>query len=187
MPAPSPAPARVRYTTKAPITAAAAARAGAIRRAYAAARPAPDRGGRLTGQAEGRRERTHRPVHRQPPHRSPRSCIAAPWGESVRVVVLCLSDRIAQVGIVEVVTVTGTSREPAGETASVPVARVASRIEAELIVGMLRSNGLTAVVSADDAGGQEPQLQIQGVRVLVTPSDEAAARGLLAAADNTPS
>jgi hypothetical protein len=104
----------------------------------------------------------------------------------VKVVVLCLSDRIAQVGIVEVVTVTGTSREPAGETASVPVARVASRIEAELIVGMLRSNGLTAVVSADDAGGQEPQLQIQGVRVLVTPSDEAAARGLLAAADNTP-
>jgi Putative prokaryotic signal transducing protein len=87
---------------------------------------------------------------------------------------------------VEVVMVAGTSHEHAGETASVPVARVASRIEAELIVGMLRSNGLTAVVSADDAGGQEPQLQIQGVRVLVTPSDEAAARGLLAAADDAP-
>jgi hypothetical protein len=64
------------------------------------------------------------------------------------------------------------------------VALVASRIEAELIVGMLRSNGLRAVVSADDAGGLEPQLQIQGVRVLVTPSDEASARRLLAAADD---
>ncbi len=39
------------------------------------------------------------------------------------------------------------------KTASVLVARVASRIEAELIVGMLRSNGLTAVVSAGGAGG----------------------------------
>jgi hypothetical protein len=82
--------------------------------------------------------------------------------------------------------VAGTSHEASGETASVPVAVVASRIEAELIVGMLRSNGLRAAVSADDAGGQEPPLQIQGVRVLVTPSDEASARRLLAAADDTP-
>jgi hypothetical protein len=71
--------------------------------------------------------------------------------------------------------------------ATVSVAVVASRTEAELIVGMLRSHGLRAAVSADDAGGQEPQLQIQGVRVLVVPSDEAAARRLLAAADDTPS
>jgi hypothetical protein len=49
---------------------------------------------------------------------------------------------------------------------------------------MLRSSGLRAVVSADDAGGVEPPLQIQGVRVLVTPSDEAPARRLLAAADD---
>ena len=81
----------------------------------------------------------------------------------------------------------GGPHEAAGEAASVLVARVTSRIEAELIVGMLRSNGLTAVVSADDAGGQEPQLQVQGVRVLVTPSGEAAARRLLAAVGNTPS
>jgi hypothetical protein len=67
------------------------------------------------------------------------------------------------------------------EGATVPVAVVASRTEAELIVGMLRSNGLTAAVSADDAGGQDPQLQIQGVRVLVAASDEASARQLLAA------
>jgi len=66
------------------------------------------------------------------------------------------------------------------------VAIVATRTEAELIVGMLRSNGLRAAVSADDAGGQEPQLQLQGVRVLVASADEAAARQLLAEAEDTP-
>jgi len=65
---------------------------------------------------------------------------------------------------------------------TVPVAVVASRVEAELIVGMLRSNGVRAAVLADDAGGQDPQLQVQGVRVLVAPSDEATARQLLAEA-----
>jgi hypothetical protein len=69
--------------------------------------------------------------------------------------------------------------------ASVSVAVVASRTEAELIVGMLRSHGLSATVSADDAGGQYPQMQIEGVRVLVAPADEASARRLLAAADDT--
>ena len=71
--------------------------------------------------------------------------------------------------------------------ATVPVVVVASRTEAELIVGMLRSNGLRAAVAADDAGGQEPQLQLQGVRVLVAPADEASARQLLAEADDAPS
>lgn len=71
--------------------------------------------------------------------------------------------------------------------APVSVAIVATRTEADLIVGMLRSNGLRAAVSADDAGGQEPQLQLQGVRVLVAPSDEAAARQLLAEADEASS
>jgi len=61
---------------------------------------------------------------------------------------------------------------------------VGSRIEAELIVGLLRSNGLRAAVSADDAGGQEPQLQLQGVPVLVAPSDEASARRLLTENDD---
>jgi hypothetical protein len=61
------------------------------------------------------------------------------------------------------------------------VAVVDSRIEAELIAGMLRSNGLRAAVAADDAGGQEPQLQRQGVHVLVATSDEASARRLIAA------
>lgn len=68
-----------------------------------------------------------------------------------------------------------------GLTVSLTV--VTSRTEAELIVGLLRSNGLRAAVSADDAGGQDPQLQLEGVRVLVTPSDEAAARRILAEAE----
>jgi len=79
--------------------------------------------------------------------------------------------------------VAGTSHDADDEIASVPVALAGSRIEAELIVGMLRTNGLRAVVSADDAGGQEPPLQLQGVRVLVPPSDEAPARQLLAEAE----
>ena len=58
-------------------------------------------------------------------------------------------------------------------------------VEAALIVGMLGNYDLRAVVSADDVGGQDPALQIQGVRVLVGPSDEAAARQLLAAAWDT--
>jgi hypothetical protein len=65
---------------------------------------------------------------------------------------------------------------------TVPLIVVTSRTEAELIVGLLHSNGLRAAVSADDAGGQDPQLQLEGVRVLVTPSDEAAARQILAEA-----
>jgi len=69
------------------------------------------------------------------------------------------------------------------DTSYVVVAVVTSRTEAELIVGMLRSNGVRAAVSADDAGGQDPQLQILGVRVLVAPADEASARELLADAE----
>ena len=71
-----------------------------------------------------------------------------------------------------------------GSTVSVAV--VASSTEAELIVGMLRSHGLRAAVSADDVGGQEPALQLQGVRVLVAPADESLARQLIASADDTP-
>ena len=71
--------------------------------------------------------------------------------------------------------------------AMVSVAVVASRTEAELIVGMLGSHGVSATVSADDAAGQYPQMQIEGVRVLVAPADEASARRLLAVAgDDTP-
>ena len=70
--------------------------------------------------------------------------------------------------------------------ATVPVAIVTSRTEAELVVGFLRNYGLRAAVAADDAGGQEPQLQLQGVRVRVAASDEAEARRLLEALDAGP-
>jgi hypothetical protein len=63
----------------------------------------------------------------------------------------------------------------------VSVAVVGSRIEAEIAVGLLRSHGLRAGVTADDAGAQEPQLQLQGVHVLVHSEDEAEARRILAA------
>jgi len=67
--------------------------------------------------------------------------------------------------------------------APVPVAVVGSRAEADLIVGLLVSHGLRAATATDDAGGQEPQLQQDGVRVLVPSADAATARQLLAAAE----
>ncbi len=66
------------------------------------------------------------------------------------------------------------------DSSAVTVAIVASRNEGNLVVGLLGSHGIRAVVAADDAGGQEPQLQLQGVRVLVGRADEAEARELLA-------
>jgi hypothetical protein len=71
-----------------------------------------------------------------------------------------------------------------GLTASVAV--VASRTEAELVVGFLESRGVRAAVAADDAGGQEPQLQLQGVRVVVDPADADTAREHLATVEPTP-
>ena len=62
----------------------------------------------------------------------------------------------------------------------VSVAVVNSRIEAEVIAGLLRSNGIKVGINADDAGAQEPQLQLQGVHIFVAPEDEAEARRLLA-------
>ena len=62
----------------------------------------------------------------------------------------------------------------------VSVAVVTSRTEAELAVGLLRSHGLKAGYTADDAGAQEPQLQLQGVQVLVDRADEEKARRILA-------
>jgi hypothetical protein len=67
------------------------------------------------------------------------------------------------------------------EGAAVSVAVVGSRTEADLIVGLLESHGVTAAVVTDDAGGQYPQLQADGVHVLVARSDEDAARRVLAA------
>lgn len=72
------------------------------------------------------------------------------------------------------------------DTSLAVVAMVASRTEAELAAGLLRSHGLHAAVAADDAGGQQPQWQIDGVRVLAGRSDEAEARRLLNSAEPAP-
>jgi len=65
------------------------------------------------------------------------------------------------------------------------VAQASSTIEAQLIVGMLEANGIRARMSADDAGGLEPQWQLtEGVRVFVAPEDVEAARSLVAEADS---
>jgi len=69
---------------------------------------------------------------------------------------------------------------------TVTVAVVPTRAEADLIVGLLLANDIGAAVSADDAGGQQPQLQMDGVRVQVAPDDEAAARQLLAEVRDSP-
>jgi hypothetical protein len=71
--------------------------------------------------------------------------------------------------------------------ATVSVAVVSSRTEADLVAGMLRSHGLSADVAADDAGGQYPSMQAEGVHVLVAPEDEATARQLIADVEDTPS
>ena len=71
------------------------------------------------------------------------------------------------------------------ESEPVCVAVVTTRAEAELIVGMLRSGGLRAATSGHDAGGQ-PELQLQGVQVLVARADEAEARECLADIENNP-
>jgi hypothetical protein len=71
------------------------------------------------------------------------------------------------------------------EPASVTVAVLGSRTEADLVVGLLHSYGLMATVATDDADGQNPQLDLQGVRVVVAASDEAEARRILADVENT--
>ena len=55
-----------------------------------------------------------------------------------------------------------------------------SRIEAEMAAGLLESEGVEAMVMADDAGGAYPMLQfIRGVRLMVYREDEARAREIL--------
>jgi hypothetical protein len=63
----------------------------------------------------------------------------------------------------------------------VPVATFGSRPEAELARGLLESVGIPAFVSADDAGGMRPPLQLsQGVRLMIREADLARARRVLA-------
>jgi len=57
---------------------------------------------------------------------------------------------------------------------------VTSPVEAEVVAGRLRLEGVEALVATDDAGGQEPQLSaIRGIRILVDRADLSAAREIL--------
>ena len=57
-----------------------------------------------------------------------------------------------------------------------------SRIEAEMAAGLLESEGIPALVMADDAGGAYPSLQfVRGVRLLVAAADRYRAREILKA------
>ena len=63
---------------------------------------------------------------------------------------------------------------------SVVVARFATRPEAEMAAELLRSEGIEPLVVLDDAGGAYPMLDlVRGVRLRVTPENEARARELL--------
>lgn len=56
--------------------------------------------------------------------------------------------------------------------------------EANAIVAMLRSSGIDAILSSDDADGWYPQVGfVQGYRVLVLASEEAEAKELMAEAE----
>jgi hypothetical protein len=62
-----------------------------------------------------------------------------------------------------------------------------NRIAAEMAAGLLASEGIEALVMADDAGGAYPMLQfIRGVRLLVAPEDQYRAREILAAMAEVP-
>ncbi len=56
---------------------------------------------------------------------------------------------------------------------------VGSRVEAQMVVDVLREHGIDASASADDEGGMTPALQTQGVRVLAPDAQVAEARRLL--------
>ena len=75
---------------------------------------------------------------------------------------------------------------PGNPNEPVCVTVVPSRVEAELIVGVLRSGGLRATMSVPGAGARHPELQLQGVQVLVPRADEAAARECLASFSDNP-
>ncbi|HEY6297536.1 MAG TPA: hypothetical protein VIX15_17910 [Streptosporangiaceae bacterium] len=67
-------------------------------------------------------------------------------------------------------------------SATVIITVAPSRPEAELIVGMLRSGGLRAAISAHGFGARD--LRQRGVPVLVAPDDEDEARQVLASIED---
>jgi hypothetical protein len=61
----------------------------------------------------------------------------------------------------------------------VTAAVVRTRVDAELMAGMLRDHGVPAWVSTDDASGVEAALTAQGVRVMVPAVHAQEARTLM--------
>jgi len=69
---------------------------------------------------------------------------------------------------------------------AVVVGSYASHAVAEAAVELLKSEGIEAVISSDDAGGELPNLDLAGgVRVLVQSSDGEFARGILTQGDES--
>ena len=58
-----------------------------------------------------------------------------------------------------------------------------NRIDAELAQGALEASGIDAMVAADDAEGNQPQLWMGGVRLLVREEDAEEAGKVLGPAD----
>jgi Putative prokaryotic signal transducing protein len=68
---------------------------------------------------------------------------------------------------------------------AIPIASFPTRTEAEVVVGLLESEGIEAWISADDAGGAYPFSLSGGAQVLVDESDAQAAREVLARSTET--
>ena len=63
----------------------------------------------------------------------------------------------------------------------VKIASYGSRTQAEMMVELLRNEGIDAIVEVDDAGGLRPDVPMGmgGAKVLVRPEDEDRARVVL--------
>jgi hypothetical protein len=68
----------------------------------------------------------------------------------------------------------------------VAIGSYGTRAEAEIVVGLLESEGIAASITADDAGGAYPFVLSGGAEVLVDESDAEAAREALARAGDMP-
>ncbi|MFH1844630.1 MAG: DUF2007 domain-containing protein [bacterium] len=63
-----------------------------------------------------------------------------------------------------------------------------SEIDAELAKARLEGAGIQAAIMSDDCGGMNPALTyVRGLRLMVLPADEEAAREVLGTADSDPS
>jgi len=63
---------------------------------------------------------------------------------------------------------------------SVPIATVRTRGDAELVRGLLASEGIDSWVVADDAGGAYPFALSGGIQVVIDESDREAAEAIVA-------